>query len=304
MRVDDVGDEPQAAPPAAIATPIARRSTTSQTRAATRRCTSKPSTSAPTQKAAVCPMPNAATRAAPSVSDAPITMTATPDHRTDDRDERGRPAVAERVVARAKGAGTPRTGTGRSRATRARRPAARRRFLRPGRTRRRASSGSASAIITAETGSTRTAMRSSASRTVAANACMSRRSTSPTRSGRNAVRIGWASTAYGARKNTNATWYATTPPATELPTMSAAPSRMPALACSNTPHAERRSSWRISGSPGFQRGRIEKPLRRAATTRIATNAMTPPGARDHQQHPLGGRRARASVRDPRRRGTR
>ena len=44
----------------------------------TRRCTSTPSTSAPTQKAAVCPMPNAATRAAPWVRDAPTTMTATP----------------------------------------------------------------------------------------------------------------------------------------------------------------------------------------------------------------------------------
>ncbi len=48
------------------------------------------------------------------------------------------------------------------------------------------------------------------------------------------------------------------------------------MACSNTPHAESRSRWRISGSAGFQRGRIEKPLWRAAPTRIATKAMTPP----------------------------
>ena len=119
-------------------------------------------------------------------------------------------------------------------------------------------------------------MRSSAARTDAVNARMSPPATSSASSGRIAVRIGWARMAYGARKNTNATWYATTPPATEPPTMIAAPRSNPVFALSSAPQPESRSNrpspaWRPS-----QRGRKEKPLWRAATQRIPTKAMTPP----------------------------
>ena len=121
------------------------------------------------------------------------------------------------------------------------------------------------------------AMRSSAPRTVAANESMSPRSASPTRSGRNAVRIGWASTAYGARKKTNATWYATTPPATELADDERGTEQDPRVGVQqHAPRREPRAAGGCRGPADSSRGRSENPLRRAATTKIATNAMTPP----------------------------
>ena len=210
-------------------------------------------------------MPSIPTVAAPSKARPPTTITAHADDPRDERHERRRPAVAERVVRRARTAGTRCTRRARRRATRARpRGAARRRPSPRRRTPRPASVGYASAIISAVTGTTSSDMLSSAQRSERANADGS--SASRARSERIAVCTGWARIAYGARKNTNATWYATVPPLTLLPTTIAAPSSKPTIVCWNTAHPDSRTTRRTSASWRPRRGTSRKPLRHAATT--------------------------------------
>ena len=132
-------------------------------------------------------------------------------------------------------------------------------------------------------------MRSSAARTDAVNARMSPPATSSASSGRIAVRIGWARMAYGARKNTNATWYATTPPATEPPTMIAAPRSSPVFALSSAPQPESRSNrpspaWRPS-----QRGRKREAALAGREAEDPDEGDDTAGPRDREQQPFACR---------------
>ena len=108
--------------------------------------------------------------------------------------------------------------------------------------------------------------------------------------------IGWASTAYGARKNTNATWYATTPPATPFPsTIDGAEQHGRARVQQHTPH-------RQPGEPRERRDRGD-PSAVAARTRPARGDHEDPderehatGARDREQQLLGDRQVEARLR--------
>ena len=102
----------------------------------------------------------------------------------------------------------------------------------------------------------------------------------------------------------NATWYATTPPATPLPATSDAPSSNAAPECSSTPHTASRDSRDSAGSPRIQRGRNENPARRAATIRIADEREHAAGPGDREQHLLRDREVEASGRRRPSRGTR
>ena len=136
--------------------------------------------------------------------------------------------------------------------------------------------GSANTTMAADTGITRSAIRSSVHRIEPASVSTLPEAASFDISGSIAVCSGCASTAYGARKNTNATWYATTPPATPLPATLAAPSNKAAPALSIAPHTACRAKVASAGSPRRSTGRTVNPDCRAAKTRMPTKAMTPP----------------------------
>ena len=223
------------------------------------------------------PSPSTATRAAPSVNGAADHHDDHTQDRRTDRDERRRPAVAERVVRAARAAGTAPYGHSPRASDAARRRAARRR--------------SCVASPNATTLHHRQRERDHHRRhrqhehrhrrrapTAATRAKPSRPfGASARESGRIAVRIGCARTAYGARKNTNATWYATSRPSTLLPRMIAAPQQQADHRCWNTRPAreaqQRGCTRRRRGDRGG--GADGTPVRRSADARTATNATTP-----------------------------
>ena len=90
-----------------------------------------------------------------------------------------------------------------------------------------------------------------------------------------AVWIGWASTAYGARKNVNDTWYATVPPSTRLPITMAASSSTPTIEFWNVAQPDSFNNPLTAASGRLSRGTSRKPPRQSATAGMPTNAATP-----------------------------
>ena len=125
----------------------------------------------------------------------------------------------------------------------------------------------------AEIGITSTAIESSAQRSERAKAPGA--STWRVKSGWMAVWIGWASTAYGARKNVNDTWYTTVPPSTRLPITMAASRSAPTMEFWNAAHPDSFSSPLTAASGRLRRGTRRNPPRQSATAGIPTKAATP-----------------------------
>ena len=156
--------------------------------------------------------------------------------------------------------------------------------------------GSAIATSPAETGITSQAMRSSAHRIDRANASRSPLAASRDISGRIAVCIGWASTAYGARKNTNATWYATTPPGdTVAPDDRRAQQHARARVQQHAPNREPSEPRQRGVAPVPTRAHGEAGPARGDHEDADVGDHTA-GARGRQQQLLGGREIEPGVR--------
>ena len=145
----------------------------------------------------------------------------------------------------------------------------------------------------AEIGITSTAMESSAQRSERAN--VPGASTWRVRSGWMAVWIGWASTAYGARKNVNDTWYATVPPSTRLPITMAASRSAPTMEFWNTAHPDSFRSPLTAASGRLRRGTRRNPPRQSATVGDADEGGHPQGPSEGEDQLLPDRQREPGV---------